>query len=160
MYSAIVEIRVGHLESPRRKKNGWRSYFRLLAACLPCLIYQLLVQKSQSSLFKAPLLDPASPACFLKFLFHLPSPLLLFLFHPLLRYFRQFPLFHSMLVAYVQTALPELPEFFPVQFCLKPLGQHCVGLISHKQLTLNGTFFINAKFSGASGATLHSVFSY
>ena len=105
MYSAIVEIRVGHLESPRRKKNGCRSYFRLLAACLPCLIYQLLVHKSQSSLFKAPLLDPASPACFLKFLFHLPSPLLLFLFHPLLRYFRQFPLFHSMLVAYVQTAL-------------------------------------------------------
>ena len=54
--------------------HGLRSYFRLLAACLPWLIYQLLVHKSQSSLFKAPPLDPASPAFFLKFLFHLPSP--------------------------------------------------------------------------------------
>ena len=103
--------------------HGLRSYFRLLAACLPWLIYQLLVHKSQSSLFKAPPLDPASPAFFLKFLFHLPSPLLLFLFHPLLRYFRLFPLLHSMLVAY---AILVLTPYGNRWTRLHGFQQHCM----------------------------------
>ena len=33
-------------------------------------------------------------------------------------------------------------NFFPVQCCFKPLGQHCIGSRLHKPLTLNGKFFV------------------
>ena len=33
-------------------------------------------------------------------------------------------------------------NFFPLQCCFKPLGQHCIGPRLHKPLTLNGTFFV------------------
>ena len=56
----------------------------------------------------------------------------------------------------VQTTLPELPEFFPVQYCLGPLGQHYIGPRLHKPLALKGKSFY-AKLSGASRTTLHRV---
>ena len=39
----------------------------------------------------------------------------------------------------VQTTLPELPEFFPVQCCLEILGEHCIGPRLNNLLKLNGT---------------------
>ena len=34
-------------------------------------------------------------------------------------------------------------NFFPLQCCFEPLGQHCIGPRLHQPLTLNGTFFLS-----------------